>query len=52
MIGVVLVVLAVVVALPLLFWVSFGVLSYLLGRLLHEEAEVTHPGSELIATNY
>lgn len=51
MIGVVLVVLAVVVVLPVFVLISGGVASALLGYLLKDEAETAHASSELLDTN-
>ncbi len=51
MIGAVLIVLALLVVLPALFWAGAGVVAGVLGWLLMDNAEATHEGSELIATN-
>jgi hypothetical protein len=51
-IGAILIALVVIVVFPLLFWTGIGLLGAGLGWLLKENAEATHPGSELIETNY
>jgi len=38
--------------LPVAFLLSGGIGSAVMGWLLKDNAEATHPGSELIATNY
>ena len=51
MIGVVLIALIVLVVLPAAFFATWGVMAWLLGWLLTDNAERTHAGSDLIATN-
>ena len=51
MLGAVIVILVLVFLLPAVFWLVWGAMGWLLGRLLTSEAEATHEGSELIATN-
>ncbi len=51
MIGAVLIAIVVIVVLPVAFWVTWGGMAFLLGWLLTDNAELTHPGSELIETN-
>jgi hypothetical protein len=51
MIGPVAIVIVLVVMIPVGVLVSGAVASALLGYFLKEEAETTHEGSELIATN-
>ncbi len=51
MAGAVLIALVLVVVLPAVWWAIWGLMAWALGRLLTEQAEATHPGSELIATN-
>jgi hypothetical protein len=50
-IGVVLIVIVVLIALPVAFWATWGAMAVVLGWLLTNNAELTHPGSELIDTN-
>jgi hypothetical protein len=50
-IGAVLIAIIVLVALPAAFWATWGAMALLLGWLLTDNAELTHPGSELIETN-
>jgi hypothetical protein len=50
--GAVLIVLILVVVGPILWWVVWGLMSFVLGWLLQDNAETTHAGSELIDTNY
>jgi hypothetical protein len=50
-IGAVLIAVVILVALPVAFWVTWGVMALLLGWLLTDNAEATHAGSELIDTN-
>jgi hypothetical protein len=52
MIGVVVIALIVVVALPLAFWALYALAAVVLGWLLTRHAEVAHAGSDLIETNY
>jgi hypothetical protein len=49
--GPILIVIAVVFVLPPMFLAGGLVFSAILGWLFTEEAEVTHPGSELIELN-
>jgi hypothetical protein len=49
--GAVLIALCLVAVLPAAFWATWGIVAFLLGQLLTENAEATHEGSELIATN-
>jgi hypothetical protein len=51
MIGAVLIALALVVLLPVIFWVTIGVGAGVIGQLLFRHAEDTHQGSELLETN-
>lgn len=51
MAGAVLIAIVLVVLLPAAFWAVWGLVAWALGQLLTTEAEATHPGSELIATN-
>jgi hypothetical protein len=51
MIGAVLIVLVLLIALPAVFFATWGGVAILLGWLLTDNAEITHPGSELIETN-
>ncbi len=50
--GAILIVVLLVVGGPALAWVTYGAFAFALGWLLKDNAEVTHPGSELIDTNY
>ena len=50
-IGVVLIAIFVLVVLPVAFWATWGVMAFLVGWLLKDNAELTHAGSELIETN-
>jgi hypothetical protein len=50
--GAVLIAVAIVIVLPVLFLMTGGVGAALMGWLLKENAEVTHPDSELLETNY
>lgn len=52
MVGAVVIVLVLVVALPALWWVVWGLAGAVLGWALKANAEATHAGSELIDTNY
>lgn len=52
MLGAILVVLACVVILPMAFMMLGAAISALLGFFLYRDAEITHPGSELLETNY
>ncbi len=49
--GAVVVVLVLLVVLPAVFGLIWGAMAWALGQLLTAEAEATHAGSELIATN-
>jgi hypothetical protein len=49
--GAVLIVIVLLVVGPVLFWVTWGVMAFLIGWLLKDNAEITHAGSELIDTN-
>jgi hypothetical protein len=51
-IGAVIIVLVVVVALPVAFLMTGGVLSAVMGWVLKTNAEETHPNSELTELNY
>ena len=51
MIGAVLIALVILFVLPAAFWATWGAMAFLLGWLLTDNAELTHPGSELIDTN-
>lgn len=51
MIGAVLIALGLVVVLPLLFWAGIAVLGWVASLVMTDNAEATHEGSELIATN-
>ncbi|MHB1931037.1 MAG: hypothetical protein ACYDEN_11245 [Acidimicrobiales bacterium] len=51
MAGAVLIALVLVVVLPAVWWAIWGLVAWALGQLLTREAEASHPGSELIATN-
>ncbi|MCU4186238.1 hypothetical protein K6U06_17870 [Acidiferrimicrobium sp. IK] len=51
MIGAILIAIGLVVVLPVLFWATLGVLAAGASVVLTDHAEVTHEGSELIATN-
>ena len=50
-IGAVLIVVAIVVVLPALFWAGLFVVSWAASGVLTDHAEATHDGSELLATN-
>jgi hypothetical protein len=50
--GAVIIVAVVVVALPVAFLMTGGVLSAIVGWSLKNEAEATHPNSELTELNY
>jgi hypothetical protein len=50
-IGAVLIALVVIVVLPAAFWVTWGLIAFVIGWLLKDNAEATHAGSELIETN-
>jgi hypothetical protein len=50
-VGAVLIVILLLVVLPAAFWVTWGLMAFLLGWLLKDNGERTHPGSELIETN-
>jgi hypothetical protein len=49
--GPIIIVIVLVAAIPIAVLMSGGIASALLGYFLKEEAETTHEGSELIATN-
>jgi len=51
MAGAVVIVIALVIALPVAFFVSGGVLAAIIGAALKINGEKSHEGSELIATN-
>jgi phosphotransferase system glucose/maltose/N-acetylglucosamine-specific IIC component len=51
MLDAVIVVVVLLLVLPAVFWLVWGAMGWLLGRLLTSAAEATHEGSELIATN-
>jgi len=51
-IGALLIAVVLVFVLPIVFLVTGGVGAGILGWLLKENAEATHPDSELIETNY
>ncbi len=51
MIGAIVIVVVLLVVLPAVWWVLYGAMAFLLGWLLKDNAEATHDGSELIATN-
>lgn len=51
MIGALIIAVVVVFFLPIAFLVSGGIGTAAMGMLLTENAEATHPGSELIDTN-
>ncbi len=51
-IGALVVAVVIVFALPIAFLMSGSLGAVALGWLLKENAEATHPGSELIETNY
>ncbi len=51
MIGAVLIVIVLLIGLPAVFFATWGGVALLLGWLLTDNAELTHPDSELIATN-
>jgi hypothetical protein len=51
MAGAVVIVIALVIALPIAFFVSGGVIAAVMGAALKINGEKTHEGSELIATN-
>jgi len=50
-IGALIIAMIVVFALPIAFLISGGMGAAAMGTLLVENAEATHPGSELIETN-
>ncbi len=52
MIGAIVIAVIVVVALPAVWWVTWGLMAAVLGWLLKRNAEATHAGSDLIDTNY
>lgn len=52
MLGAVIIVILVVVALPVAFFLTGGVLSALFGWSAKTHAEATHPNSELTDLNY
>ena len=52
MLGAVIIVLVVVVALPVAYLMTGGVLSAVVGWALKSNAEDTHPGSELTDLNH
>ena len=52
MLGAVIIVAILVVALPVLYLMTGGVLSAITGWALKSNAEETHPGSELTELNY
>ncbi|HVF31604.1 MAG TPA: hypothetical protein VM933_01095 [Acidimicrobiales bacterium] len=52
MLGAVIIVVVVVVALPVAFLMTGGVLSAVFGWVAKTHAEDTHPGSELTDLNY
>ena len=52
MLGAVIIVVVLVVALPVLYLMTGGVLSGIVGWALKSNAEETHPGSELTELNY
>lgn len=52
MLGAVIIVVIVVVALPVTFFVTGGVLSAVFGWVAKTHAEETHPNSELTELNY
>jgi hypothetical protein len=47
----VLIVIVLLVVLPALFWVTWGLIAFAVGSLLTINGEQTHPRSELIETN-
>jgi hypothetical protein len=51
-IGALIIAVVIVFALPIAFLMSGALGAVAVGYLLKEEAEATHPGSELIDTNY
>lgn len=51
MIGALIIAVIIVFVLPIAFLFSGGIGATAMGQLLTENAEVTHPGSELIETN-
>ena len=52
MLGAVIIVIVVVVALPVAFFMTGGVLSAVFGWVAKTHAEDTHPNSELTELNY
>ena len=52
MLGPIIIVLVVVVVIPVGFLMSTAVASGVFGFLLKDNAEKSHPGSELLETNY
>jgi hypothetical protein len=51
-IGAVILAVIIVIAMPVAFMLSGAAVAALLGWSLKTEAEETHPGSELLETNY
>ena len=51
MAGAILIAIVLVVVLPAVWWAIYGLVAWAIGQTLTGEAEATHPGSELIATN-
>ncbi len=51
MAGAVAIVIALVIALPVAFFATGGVIAAIIGTLMKTDAEKRHEGSELIATN-
>ena len=52
MLGAAIIVVVIVVALPVAYLMTGGVLSAVMGWSLKNEAEATHPNSELTELNY
>ena len=52
MVGVILIIVTLVIAIPVSVLMSGGVASALLGYFLKDEAETAHEGSELLETNF
>jgi hypothetical protein len=50
--GAIILAVVIVIVLPIAFMLSGAVAAALLGWSLKSEAEETHPGSELLETNY
>jgi hypothetical protein len=50
-IGAVAIAIAVLFVGPVAFWVTWGLIAFVMGWLLKDNAEITHAGSELIETN-